>query len=403
MYAVIDVETTGLYSKDRIVEIAVAHLDSEGRVTDRWATLVNPRRDLGPQVLHGIRAADVRRAPTFDQIAGEVLARLVGRIPVAHNIAFDSRMLLNEYARLGTAIPNLAEYGVCTMSWASHFLPGVRRTLGDCCHAAGIDNDRPHEALSDVLATAELLTFYLGSTSVIPPWEELRWIAARLAWPQLPTGLAEPVRRGAGSTGGADFLARLVEHLPRVPDPPQADLYLAMLDRALIDRHVSSTEADELVALAAELGIARPAAIELHRGYLLALASVALDDGVLTDGELEDLKLVAAQLSLPEEEVGKAIQDAAADAAVAVDPVDRFELRRGDLVVLTGSFAESKQYWAERLGTAGIAVGTNVTKRTALVVAADPDSMSGKAAKARQYGIPVVGVEAVDLILSRLR
>ncbi len=32
-----------------------------------------------------------------------------------------------------------------------------------------------------------------------------------------------------------------------------------------------------------------------------------------------------------------------------------------------------------------------VTKKVGLVVAADPDSASGKARKARDYGIPVVG------------
>lgn len=38
----------------------------------------------------------------------------------------------------------------------------------------------------------------------------------------------------------------------------------------------------------------------------------------------------------------------------------------------------------------GYVVAERATKKTDLVVAADPDSLSGKAAKARQYGIPVV-------------
>lgn len=398
MYAVFDLETTGLYNRDRIVEVAIAHVDADGRVTDQWATLVNPQRDVGPQPLHGIRSADVRRAPTFAQIAGEVLARLAGRIPVAHNLAFDGRMLGQECLRMGLEIPRLYEYGVCTMSWAAHFLPGVRRTLGHCCEAAGIGNDRPHEALSDALATAELLTFYLGSTSVIPPWDGLRPLAARLEWPAVPIGDAAPVRRGAGEADGADFLARLVEHLPRVPSPPQADMYLAVLDRALVDRHVSATEADELVGLALDMGISQQSAIELHRGYLKALAAAALEDGVVTDAEHDDLMRVAALLSLGPEAVDEALREPAGGPAPA-----RFALSKGSTVVLTGSFAESKQYWAERLTDAGLHVSGTVTKKTALVIAADPDSMSGKATKARRYGIPVVGVEAVDLVLARLQ
>lgn len=402
MYAVFDLETTGLCNKDRVVELAIVHVDADGEVTDRWATLVNPKRDVGPQALHGIRSANVRRAPTFDQIAGEVFARLTGRVPVAHNLSFDSRMLAQECLRMGLEIPRLHEYGVCTMSWASHFLPGVRRTLGHCCEAAGIGNDRPHEALSDALATAELLAFYLGSTSVIPPWDGLRELAGRLAWPTVKSGDAAPVARGAGAADGADFLARLVEHLPRVPSPPQADVYLAVLDRALVDRHVSATEADELVALAADMGISRQAAIELHRGYLEALAAAALEDGVVTEAERDDLARVASLLSLRTEDVAEALRSAATPEPTAPAP-DRFTLRKNAVVVLTGSFAESKQYWADRLTAAGLQVAANVTKKTALVVAADPDSMSGKANKARQYRIPVVGVEAVDLVLARLR
>ncbi|WP_460544659.1 exonuclease domain-containing protein [Glycomyces halotolerans] len=402
MYAVIDVETTGLFNKDRIVEVAVAHVDSDGRITDHWATLVNPRRDVGPQHLHGIRAADVMRAPTFEQIAGDLLQFLNGKIPVAHNISFDGRMIRNEYRRLGIDIPSLDEFGLCTMSWASHFLPGVRRTLGDCCEAAGISNDRPHEALSDVRATAELLTFYLGSTSVVPPWDGLRQIVQRLQWPALPTGVAVPVQRGQGAGAGKDFLTRLVDHLPRVPDPPQADMYLALLDRALVDRHVSASEADELVSLAARHGITRPAALKLHGDYLRALASVALEDGEVTEEELDDLYEVAALLSLTPDDVETALETALATSEAIAEAPKPFALSTGDIVVLTGSFAESKQYWADRLETAGLNVAPNVTKKTALVVAADADTMSGKAAKARQYGIPVIGVESIDLVLSRV-
>ncbi|GAB3233307.1 hypothetical protein GCM10027447_29590 [Glycomyces halotolerans] len=342
------------------------------------------------------------RAPTFEQIAGDLLQFLNGKIPVAHNISFDGRMIRNEYRRLGIDIPSLDEFGLCTMSWASHFLPGVRRTLGDCCEAAGISNDRPHEALSDVRATAELLTFYLGSTSVVPPWDGLRQIVQRLQWPALPTGVAVPVQRGQGAGAGKDFLTRLVDHLPRVPDPPQADMYLALLDRALVDRHVSASEADELVSLAARHGITRPAALKLHGDYLRALASVALEDGEVTEEELDDLYEVAALLSLTPDDVETALETALATSEAIAEAPKPFALSTGDIVVLTGSFAESKQYWADRLETAGLNVAPNVTKKTALVVAADADTMSGKAAKARQYGIPVIGVESIDLVLSRV-
>jgi DNA polymerase III subunit epsilon len=105
MYAVLDVETTGLFNKDRVIEIAIAHVDRDGRVTSLWETLVNPKRDLGPQELHGIRSADVRKAPTFEQVAGDILVRLDGRIPVAHNLAFDSRLGRARHRRTARPVP----------------------------------------------------------------------------------------------------------------------------------------------------------------------------------------------------------------------------------------------------------------------------------------------------------
>ena len=64
-YAVIDVETTGLYhgGHDRIVEVAILRLAPDGSVVDQFETLLNPERDMGPTWLHGIETRDVDRPP----------------------------------------------------------------------------------------------------------------------------------------------------------------------------------------------------------------------------------------------------------------------------------------------------------------------------------------------------
>ena len=61
----VDVETTGLRPSwhDRIAEIGVVQVDLTGRVEGSWATLVIPKRDLGPQHIHGITAAVCRVQP----------------------------------------------------------------------------------------------------------------------------------------------------------------------------------------------------------------------------------------------------------------------------------------------------------------------------------------------------
>jgi DNA polymerase-3 subunit epsilon len=103
VYAVIGLETTGLRtsSHDRVVEVAVVRLDASGRIVDEWCSLVNPARDMGPQDIHGISAAEARRARAFADLAGAVAERLAGRTLVAHNLAFDAPFLAAEFHRLG--------------------------------------------------------------------------------------------------------------------------------------------------------------------------------------------------------------------------------------------------------------------------------------------------------------
>jgi DNA polymerase III epsilon subunit-like protein len=51
-FAVVDLETTGLYpSKDRVVEIAVIQLNSNLEITGEFCTLIDPARDVGPMPL----------------------------------------------------------------------------------------------------------------------------------------------------------------------------------------------------------------------------------------------------------------------------------------------------------------------------------------------------------------
>jgi DNA polymerase-3 subunit epsilon len=54
---VVEVETTGVYRTDRIVEIAIVTMDTCGNVIDEFETLVNPLRDPGPTWIHGVTAS----------------------------------------------------------------------------------------------------------------------------------------------------------------------------------------------------------------------------------------------------------------------------------------------------------------------------------------------------------
>lgn len=55
------------------------------------------------------------------------------------------------------------------------------------------------------------------------------------------------------------------------------------------------------------------------------------------------------------------------------------------------------------LARLGIKSAPNVTKKTAVLIAADVDSLSGKARKARQYGIPIIEEDVLEAALAAAR
>lgn len=442
-FAVVDLETTGFSPRlgDRVAEVAVVLVDDAGRVEDEWSTLVNPERDLGPQHVHGIAAADVALAPTFDRVAPALLRLLAGRVLVAHNAAFDTRFLRAEIGRAGIAAAIDPVACLCTQQLASRYLTGSR-ALAACCAAVGVVHDGVHSALGDARATAGLLGYYLDVAGDDECWAVARAAADGVRW-SLPAALpgAEPVLRGASRARG-HWLAALADP-PAVPDPsppgaPGADArrdvstYLRLLDEALLDRYVSHAERAALLAEARHAGLDRATVETLHRDYLAALARAELDalDGTTATGDRDDgaalrddpaLHEVAGQLGLDADDVAGAVEaalgtrlvDAVADvgapgaavpgAAVlgaTVPARPAFVLAAGDEVVLTGSMSRTREAWERDVRAAGLSPWPYVTRRTRLLVAADPDSLSTKARTARRYGVPVVTEAAFARLLA---
>jgi DNA polymerase-3 subunit epsilon len=401
-YAVLDIETTGLSPgyHHRIVEIGVVTLDRDGSVTDEWCTLLNPQRDLGPQHIHHIRADEVRTAPTFAGVAGDLAKYLADRILVAHNLPFDLRFLEAEYARIGARVPLHPDHGLCTMRLSDRYLDSPARSLTACCASAGVDHDEQHSALHDARACARLLASFLRRTSRPEPWIELWTQAGARTWPALPAGYGRTCQRTTPNERQTTFLARLIDRLPRVQQPAQADDYLALLDRALLDRHLSASEQDALIEAAQALGLTFTDTLELHRAYLAALAGAAWQDAVVTETERRDLLDVADLLGLSKQDADIALNRAKEGLGVA--PREQFCLVAGDVVAFTGQMPGAREQWERRAALCGLKVADNATRATKLLVAADPDSLSGKAKKARQYGIPIVSVQAFDRLLSRV-
>lgn len=156
-YVVVDVETTGgRGAGHRVTEIGAVKV-RDGRVIDRFASLLNPQRRIPADIsrLTGITPAMVADAPYFVDIADEFEAFLSGSIFVAHNVEFDYGFIASEFKRIGRSfrMPKL-----CTCSSMRKLYPGQRSySLAALCRNFDIPLKQHHRALCDAEAAAELL------------------------------------------------------------------------------------------------------------------------------------------------------------------------------------------------------------------------------------------------------
>ncbi|WP_062460809.1 exonuclease domain-containing protein [Demequina soli] len=390
-YAVIDLETTGFAYKslDRICEIAVVLLDAEGRREDAYTTLVNPLRDLGAQHIHGIDATDTRVAPTFDRIVGDLTELLGGRTVVAHNAPFDVRFLAAEYARAGVPIALTPDDAVCTMKLAREV--GVPAKLGDACQYYGIPLDGAHAALVDAEATAVLLNRYREHPTVDRRWHQLATAGERLAWPTAAPLATSVVRRGA-TRPGSGLLESVVATFDGASHHAGEAAYLDLLERVLLDRKITASEKASLDSEAARHDLSGADRERLHRTYMLGIVDVACDDDVLTADERAHIVQMANLLGLADLEVEALLAHATSKVSTVAASLD---LAPGALVVFTGHSAADKSHLTATAEARGLVIWPGVKKGVAAVIAKDPGSNSGKAKKARDLGIPVVGADVL--------
>ena len=104
-----------------MTEIGIVRVE-EGELVEEWSSLVDPGCSIPEeiQVLTGITNEMVRGAPTFAQLAREVLERLEGHVFVAHNARFDYGFIKNEFRRL--EIPFTADV-LCTVRLSRRLYP----------------------------------------------------------------------------------------------------------------------------------------------------------------------------------------------------------------------------------------------------------------------------------------
>lgn len=369
--AVIDLETTGLGKSDRIVEIGVVRLEeSTLNPVDEFESLVYPARDVGPTRIHGITATMVSAAPRFDALVPRLGAMLDGAVLAAHNLPFDRRFLASELERAGITA-NLGE-GICTLSL-------TRASLENACREFDVERRDAHRALTDARACAALLRAFGGSG-----WQT---VGSPASFPALVMqGVPHTLHRD--QVGGSQLESRRSSRPFRLPADEEAPLvYLHLLDLYLADGVLSMDELADLKAFAASMSLSDVEA--LHARYLEAARRAVEQDGRVSPAEIDYLSRLHGALGVA---FSADVFEAAADS-------QEVRLSPGVRVCFTGEAMAAGRYWSREelidlAATHGLIAVEAVTKKGCdALVAADVSTASGKADKARHFGIPILGVE----------
>jgi DNA polymerase-3 subunit epsilon len=157
-FLAVDTETNGLGGDScELTEIGTV-LVGGGELHDRWSSLVRTNMPLGRgiQRFTGITQQQIDHAPEPEAVLPSLALMLEGRVMVAHNAAFDRRVLRQAFARVGLTWPNPPV--LCTAALARAVLPLQRqRKLTLLADALGIEVDIAHRALADAETCGRVL------------------------------------------------------------------------------------------------------------------------------------------------------------------------------------------------------------------------------------------------------
>ncbi len=159
----LDCETTGgRASYHRITEVGLLVIEN-GQIIEQWQTLINPERQVpaGITRLTGITNAMVKSAPTFSEVADDLLEKLKGRVLVAHHARFDYGFLKREFERAGI---KYNDKPLCSVKFSRLLYPQFNRHgLDHIIRRFKLSIENRHRAMDDAYM---IYLFFLKSSQI---------------------------------------------------------------------------------------------------------------------------------------------------------------------------------------------------------------------------------------------
>jgi len=157
---VFDVESTGVNTtEDEIIQIAAIKLDSEGNVTETFERFLKNNKSVkDSEKVHGFSDEFLsENGESKEVVLKDFLEFSKGAVIVGHNVQFDIDILSSELSRNSLESANFLDT-FDTLDIYRRFHPNLsNHKLETLSNEFGTKNKPTHNALDDILSTAELL------------------------------------------------------------------------------------------------------------------------------------------------------------------------------------------------------------------------------------------------------
>jgi DNA polymerase-3 subunit epsilon len=213
--AFVDVETTGLYERNRVVSFAAIKVITgaapEGGSVECLYLVFDPEQDSHPkaQEVHGFDDWDLMHQEKFAARAGEIVEFLEGAsLLVSHNAEFDFGFLAREFDRCG--LPPLPQRKFCTMEAFRGAHPGQPGNLGNAAALAGGRRlGSRHNALEDAGLAMQVFFWLHGRSVALSLGSVIQRPANLRLAPPKPSAPPKPMPSPWANLNQTDFYAQL--------------------------------------------------------------------------------------------------------------------------------------------------------------------------------------------------
>lgn len=165
-----------------ICSVGIASME-DGCILDTYASLIRPAANVSRFskrniAVHGIYPSDVRDAPSFYDVYGEITDILEGSLVTAHNAAFDMNCLKAACLNCGLPVPHLRYFD--TVQLSRFVFPALdSHRLNIVCDYMHVELDH-HKADSDAYGCLMIAVNAMNLTEEFDPEKMLQICGVRI-------------------------------------------------------------------------------------------------------------------------------------------------------------------------------------------------------------------------------